>query len=184
MSEEISPAKTVVVAKLRQLGVDYQESLGRMAKINEMLASEQAIQQQLQALAADCYAAARVIGFDLDAAIREPLVPDNTHSSVQREPPPAQIPPVPPTAAKSIREEILDHAKRAFPNPVKATPLRLELEKTRGPLHEKTVGMTLYRLSKEGAMRREGRNWFFVPEDQRTKNPGTVVPGSIEDLLG
>lgn len=44
-------------------------------------------------------------------------------------------------------------------------------------LHEKTVGMTLYRLSRDGLARREGRTWFAVPE---TANPGGETPGSIE----
>jgi hypothetical protein len=30
-------------------------------------------------------------------------------------------------------------------------------------MHEKTVGMTLYRLSKEGITRRVGRTWFLAP---------------------
>jgi len=45
------------------------------------------------------------------------------------------------------------------------------------------IGMTLYRLSQDGLVRREGRTWFFVPSQAaETKNPGGDTPGLIEML--
>jgi hypothetical protein len=33
--------------------------------------------------------------------------------------------------------------------------------------HTQTAGMTCYRWSREGLMRRSGRDWYFVPEAER-----------------
>jgi hypothetical protein len=55
----------------------------------------------------------------------------------------------------------------------------MRIERTFGePLHSKTVGMTLYRLSKDGLVRREGHNWFFVPQAAATENPGATNAGA------
>lgn len=64
-----------------------------------------------------------------------------------------------------------------------ATSLRTQIESIHPiTLHEKTVGMTLYRLSKEGLVRRNGRTWFFVPKITGTKNPGAETPGATSLL--
>ncbi|RWC72749.1 MAG: hypothetical protein EOS30_15275 [Mesorhizobium sp.] len=49
------------------------------------------------------------------------------------------------------------------------------------PMHEKTVGMTLYRLSKDGLTRRAGRTWYYVPpaeQEGRIVAEGQVEPSS------
>ena len=52
----------------------------------------------------------------------------------------------------------------------------------RGEIHEKTVGMTLYRLLQDKLVRREGHTWFLVPQPiAETKNPGGETPGQIGD---
>jgi hypothetical protein len=43
-------------------------------------------------------------------------------------------------------------------------------------IHEKTVGMTLYRLLKRREVHRQGHTWFIV---QETVNPGAVTPGPV-----
>lgn len=81
-------------------------------------------------------------------------------------------------AATPVREVALQYLKSKAPSGVKAREIKDFIEKLRGEsLHEKTVGMTLYRLSEEGRTRREGRTWFFVSEE--TKNPGASTPGLI-----
>lgn len=50
--------------------------------------------------------------------------------------------------------------------------------------HEKTVGMTLYRLLKEGLVRRDGHIWFFGAAKAETKNPGESPPGSNSGIFG
>lgn len=46
--------------------------------------------------------------------------------------------------------------------------------------HDKTVGMTLYRLSKEGLVHREGHTWFPGSGSPETENPGGETPGLVE----
>ena len=47
-------------------------------------------------------------------------------------------------------------------------------------MHEKTPGMTLFRLQKLGRVTRDKRVWFIVPpsKDSETMNPGGDTPGS------
>lgn len=77
-----------------------------------------------------------------------------------------------------IGDIVLDRLKAAGSDGSKAAPIQQYIETTYATkVHEKTVGMTLYRLSKEGKVRRDGHTWFFVPAGE-TKNPGVVAPGS------
>jgi hypothetical protein len=102
-----------------------------------------------------------------------------------------QAPPIPvPTAERpeppkpsrpTIREIALEQLKSAGEAGIKAAPLRDYIERTYGEIiHEKTVGMTLYRLSKEipPHVRRSGHTWFFIPSSTEKKNPGGEAPGS------
>jgi hypothetical protein len=47
-------------------------------------------------------------------------------------------------------------------------------------IHEKTVGMTLYRMSKDGLVTRDGHTWFITqpPKCSNVVNPGGDTPGS------
>ena len=81
----------------------------------------------------------------------------------------------------TVREAVINALKHVGPWGAKASQLRLDYEQQHGTkLHDKTIGMTLYRLSKETPplVRREGRTWFFA----EAKNPGVGAPGNIEDL--
>ncbi|MGY3486109.1 hypothetical protein ACVW1C_003992 [Bradyrhizobium sp. USDA 4011] len=82
-----------------------------------------------------------------------------------------------------VKETILERLRLAAPNGLKAAELRQYYENAfSAKLHEKTIGMTLYRLSKDELVRRDGRVWFYVPPEGETKNPGGGTPGLI-DLL-
>jgi hypothetical protein len=74
----------------------------------------------------------------------------------------------PPKLDRSIRDFVLEEAKAAYPDPVHATILRQKLRGDYGMnVHEKTIGMTLYRLSQQAVPRveRRGRlDWYFVPD--------------------
>ena len=73
---------------------------------------------------------------------------------------------LPPVVKNTVREMVLDIARAAYPKPIRAKAVQTQLEQARGEkLHYKTIGMTLYRLSKDDLMRREGYDWFFVPPD-------------------
>jgi hypothetical protein len=106
----------------------------------------------------DCEAAARVFGGTLEARpFWEPPQPklDLTGAST--------------TQGTVVRSVVLQQLEQAFPGSVKAADIREVLANMHVDVHEKTVGMTLYRLSLKGLARRIGIRWFFVPEDERGK---------------
>lgn len=77
-----------------------------------------------------------------------------------------------------VKDVILTQLRTAFPKGLKAAEIRGVIENIyERHLHEKTVGMTLYRLLKEGLVSRTGRNWFFVPPSEEQENPGVDTPG-------
>jgi hypothetical protein len=78
-----------------------------------------------------------------------------------------------PRSEPSVREIAIEQLKRAGVAGAKASTIRQVAESIlKKKFHEKTAGMTLYRLSKDGLARREGQTWFFVPPKAETKNPG------------
>jgi hypothetical protein len=87
---------------------------------------------------------------------------------------------IPPVAAKTIREISLDRLVAAGGSGTKAAAIREFYERTYGkPIHEKTVGMTLYRLQNDGLVRRDGHTWFLAPPKAEMENPGGETPGPI-----
>jgi hypothetical protein len=80
----------------------------------------------------------------------------------------------------TLREAVLNRLAAVGDKGVKAAPIREWFETTFGEqIHEKTVGMTLYRLQKEGRVRRDGHIWFLAPPKAETENPGGETPGPI-----
>jgi hypothetical protein len=158
MSNTHDAAQIAVIERFKGIVHEYQQN-------SEFIAARQKRQVELEAHAQDCYAAARLFGFDIAHALAAQSngVQDTTPPPIEER----QQPVLP--KAKKIADFILEEAEKAYPHPIQATPMREKLEQLRGEkLHEKTVGMTLYRLSREGIMRREGmKDWFFVPADQR-----------------
>ena len=77
----------------------------------------------------------------------------------------------------NIREIVLDRLQHAGEAGTKVSPIKAFIAAKGVEMHDKTVGMTLYRLSKEGAARRDGRTWFFVPPKEEAKSPGAGAPG-------
>lgn len=66
-----------------------------------------------------------------------------------------------PQAPGTASEIILEALRGVFPKPMKAARLREIVEERIGrTVHQKTAGMTLYRLAKDELVRREGHNWF------------------------
>jgi hypothetical protein len=75
-----------------------------------------------------------------------------------------------------VRDIVLDRLQEAGAEGSKAAPIQAYIESTYATkIHDKTVGMTLYRLMKEGLVRRDGHTWFIAPE---AVNPGAATPGS------
>lgn len=95
----------------------------------------------------------------------------------------AQTEDIPPSenslgADASVRALALERLKIAGSSGAKASEIRAHIENLKGaPLHSKTVGMTLYRLSTDGLAVREGLLWFCVPPDKTMQNPGDGTPG-------
>lgn len=85
----------------------------------------------------------------------------------------------------TIREIVKVQLGAAGEAGIKASTIReFILQVYHQTVHEKTVGMTLYRLSKDGLARREGHTWFSAKPGAETENPGGDTPGSEDDQLG
>jgi hypothetical protein len=130
----------------------HRELLRQLRAIEEEALKLQARRGEIQHHLEDCQAAARLFGVALDETEPTPA-PALPNGSSNRE----KLP---------IRMMVLDELKRAYPNPVRAGPLRQALLDRGINTHEKTVGMTLYRLSLNRLSNRIGLDWYYVPEGQ------------------
>jgi hypothetical protein len=82
-----------------------------------------------------------------------------------------------PSEMPRISDVVLDRLKAAGKNGTKAAPIQRYIESTYGKkIHDKTVGMTLYRLAKDELVQRDGHTWFIT---EKGMNPGAVTPGQI-----
>lgn len=149
------------VERFRGIAREYAANSDRIAELQKR-------QEMLSQQAQQCYATAALFNFELLAEMAR--LDASPNSPVVEQSPPVPAPSLPPAKSQTVREFILEVAQASYPNPVRAADLRQQLELQGKPTHEKTIGMTLYRLARdEGAMRREGKaDWYFVPEDQRT----------------
>ncbi|MBS0473038.1 MAG: hypothetical protein JSR60_18355 [Proteobacteria bacterium] len=76
-----------------------------------------------------------------------------------------------------IADIVLERLKMAGKVGLKATSIREHIEQTyHAQIHEKTVGMTLYRLQKAGEVTRDGHTWFVASPE--AKNPGGTNAGA------
>lgn len=124
----------------------------------------------------DCVAAGRLFGFD----VFEEFSRNQTSPKLIQPPNTALMASI----DKSVKNTIIDIIKRASPQPVRAKDIQSEIETIRGePLHYKTVGMTLYRLSKDGIVRRDGWDWFYVPQKDETAKGATEAASDGEVLF-
>lgn len=64
-----------------------------------------------------------------------------------------------------IREIVLERLRAAGAQGTKVGEIKKYIETQGIEMHDKTVGMTLYRLSKESLARRDGRVWFAVEKN-------------------
>jgi hypothetical protein len=82
----------------------------------------------------------------------------------------------------ALREILLEQLKLAGSEGSKAALLRDYFQRSYGAvIHEKTVGMTLYRLLKDGLVHRDGHTWFFGPASVESENPGGETPGFVTE---
>jgi hypothetical protein len=87
------------------------------------------------------------------------------------------------TPKRTVKDHVIDAARQAYPNPIRASALRRQLEATGIGVHEKTIGMTLYRLSRVNMLRRDGWDWFWVPEGERKPSQDAENPGDDPGLF-
>jgi hypothetical protein len=92
------------------------------------------------------------------------------------------------SVSPKISDAILEYLKIKGDSGAKVGDIKEYLSSTYNlETHEKTPGMTLYRLSQQTPplARRVGRTWFFIPSDgSESKNPGAGTPGSeVDDLV-
>lgn len=76
-----------------------------------------------------------------------------------------------------IKDIVLERLRQAGDVGARASEIKEFVSAQGIEMHEKTVGMTLYRLSNDGLVRREGRTWFFIPELERDDR-GLVAEGT------
>jgi hypothetical protein len=101
--------------------------------------------------------------------------PKSEEATLPEEPAPRLETPTP-----TVKEIALGCLALAADAGLKAADIRVFIEKNYPDLsdiHDKTVGMTLYRLLKDDLVRREGHTWFFVPQVGETKNPAGDTAG-------
>lgn len=206
MDEEVRKAAAMaLVEKAEGLLSERSDAIRQRAEIERRI---RAIDRALF----DCRAGGRIFGVDIElpADARPGLIirPPATRApkdSDQRSlfigpvkavglPPSAPQPsePKPPTVAStllqaeaepSVRDLILHYLRIAGAAGEKAAVLRRRVETfLNRQIHYKTIGMSLYRLSKETPpmVRREGQTWFLAQPSAAAKGPGAVTSGPQE----
>jgi hypothetical protein len=128
----------------------YWELCGAHERAQENICKLQAHQRELMAEINDCSAAARLFGLDL----ARPAIPRAGPND------------------QSVKAMVLQAAEDAHPQPVQASEVRRQLARQGYVIHEKTVGMTLYRWSLAGRVRRDGLDWYFVPHGTHRQSIG------------
>lgn len=100
----------------------------------------------------DCFAAARLFGINLTSSPTDIQQNLGILGNLEDKP--------------TLRDFVLSTLKKQHPAPLKAREIQEQYEFLYGKIHDKTVGMTLYRLSKDGEVVRKGRDWTFSAEDK------------------
>ena len=77
----------------------------------------------------------------------------------------------------NIRDLVISLLRAAGSEGSKVAPIKAAILAQGIEMHEKTVGMTLYRLSKDGLARRLGRTWFFIIPKGEMENPDAGASG-------
>lgn len=154
-----------ILARYRQLCADHETAQENVERV-------QAHQRELMCQIHDCFAAARLFGFDLVGEFQREAQGDPRQPTL-RGPDPI-TPPLAPVPAISFGREgptiktlVLNAAKAAYPHPIRAKEVRHNLGSSGHAIHEKTVGVVLYRLSVKGLVKRKGKeDWYFIPPDE------------------
>jgi len=167
-ASDLDATKRIFLGKFAELVREFSENEQEVMDAQKFIDIKLERQDELRAAVAQLKAAADQLGFD--------LFEENTRawaaSQAAHPEPPVAAPAMTLTtrAAPTVREFILHEAEKAYPGPVLAADLRRRMADLYGvQVHEKTFGMTLYRLSKEDPPRmlRKGRQeWFLIQPNE------------------
>jgi hypothetical protein len=138
-----------------------------MAKVERLLAERSKLKEGMRANSTalqNAVTAGRFFGIDVplpdDILLSPPLTPLRRERVHLKEDTLFE-----PTADVSVREVVIAELLAAGPKGARAALIRQKVEAATGrKLHYKTIGMTLYRLSEKGLVRRNGLTWFGVPK--------------------
>lgn len=145
-----------------------EEAKAEIGRQQNLIAAAQGGLDQLRANAWKLQEAGVVMGYDL-FKLMEQTRPRASEPEIG---PPSMPPPTaitePPLAEFSVKDFVLEQVRSAYPEFATAAAIQAKLKELGHAVHPKTVGMSLYRWSKEGLIRRDGKaNWIYVPEDER-----------------
>lgn len=95
---------------------------------------------------------------------------------------PSPLAPTVPSLKPSFKEAAVEFLQKVYPRGLKATHIRALAQSHYGiTAHEKTAGMTLYRLKKEGLVRRNGFYWYsLAPESHPAGDIDVRAPAALE----
>lgn len=168
---DVDAVAEATVAKYRELQKRFAEVTERRLAALKTAEELEKEQHRIGEQARQCHQTGILFGFDLGALLERPSS-SPMHRQLELPPPPPHRPKFP-----TVKSFVLDAAREAFPASVRAADLRRAILNHLGlELHEKTVGMTLYRLSKEGFITRNGIDWFFNPNASRAANEDDEEP--------
>ena len=160
---ELQAVVNMTVRKAETIVAEYERIDNWVIQAEANIQAARDRQDVLRALYEQCVGTAQLFGFNLEHEREQATASSEPISSILSE---TDIP----DRRQSIREIILDLGREGVGQPLKAATLRAAVEARYGKeVHDKTVGMTLYRLSKEGAFVRRGYEWYFVPEAERLR---------------
>jgi len=175
------------VCKFRDLHIEWHSALQEQEHGKIIVQQAKERKRSVNAQYAQLVAMAELFGFDVQEEFRkdqerQQQLPNQSPSANQIV---NMAEDVTEENPKTVKEHAIRAAELAYPNSIRASTLRQKLEEMGIKVHEKTVGMTLYRLSKDGMLRRDGWDWFFVPEDERrpAAPQGEESPGDEPGLL-
>ena len=164
---ELQAVINMTVQKADAIVVEYDRIEDWIVQAEANIQSAKERLEALRGLYEQCIGTANLFGFNLEHAREQAATSSEPLSSIISD---TDIPDKRP----SIREIMLDLGREGVGRPLRAATLRAAVEARYGKeVHDKTVGMTLYRLSKEGAFVRRGYDWYFVPEAERLRNADT-----------
>ena len=174
-SRDIDATIRVFIEKFSVIADEFGSNDREIANANAFIASKQERQVQLRAEVEQLRAAGQLLGFDIFEESAKGPQPDR-HADAAPQATAASLASTLPARSFRIKDWVLNAAQEAYPNPVRAADLRRAIWRLGHEVHEKTVGMTLYRLSQTipPLVTRRGKlDWYYIPTPEETEEGGS-----------